>query len=262
MFPSGDEAPGTRLVGRLGQSLPHDRRPAREEGVRDGLRRYAIVACSRNWADHADHLDPLGQLATDALGRSHRDTRRVYQGETMHGKDRLPVQERVPADPHDRLGVLVPLRGAPPNKPVEAMADVLEPAVRHIPVELRANHASILGLGGRHKTVVVRGDLIYLVKVFHGKSLTLLLNFCHRFHGPCPSRETLRGRLVEASRALLELEGSDPVAVMGYVDALKLRSCMTLFSLAEGADPAFKEVLDRYYGGEQDPLTLELLGMA
>ena len=67
---------------------------------------------------------------------------------------------------------------------------------------------------------------------------------------------------MEASRALLELEGSDPVAVMGYVDALKLRSCMTLFSLVEGADPVFQEVVDRYFGGEQDPLTLELLDRA
>lgn len=74
--------------------------------------------------------------------------------------------------------------------------------------------------------------------------------------------ETLRCRLVEISRALLELDGNDPVAVMGYVDALKLRSCMTLFSLVEGADPAFKEVLDRYYEGELDPLTLELLDRA
>ena len=74
--------------------------------------------------------------------------------------------------------------------------------------------------------------------------------------------ETLRGRLVEISRALLELEGSDPVTVMGHIDALKLRSCMTLFSLARGADPAFQEVLDRYFGGEPDPLTLELLGRA
>ena len=67
---------------------------------------------------------------------------------------------------------------------------------------------------------------------------------------------------MEASRALLELDGDDPVAVMGHIDALKLRSCMTLFSLAEGTDPVFKEVLDRYFGGEPDPLTLELLGRA
>ncbi|MBR3225792.1 MAG: DUF1810 domain-containing protein [Atopobiaceae bacterium] len=71
---------------------------------------------------------------------------------------------------------------------------------------------------------------------------------------------TLRARLVEVSRALLALGGNDPVAVMGRIDARKLRSCMTLFSRAEGADPAFEAVLAKYFGGEPDPLTLAMLG--
>ena len=74
--------------------------------------------------------------------------------------------------------------------------------------------------------------------------------------------ETLRGRLVEMSRALLELNGNDPVDVMGHIDAIKLRSCMTLFSRASNADPAFQAVLDKYFGGEADPMTLELLTRA
>jgi uncharacterized protein (DUF1810 family) len=73
--------------------------------------------------------------------------------------------------------------------------------------------------------------------------------------------ETLRARLVEMAQALLGLRTSDPVAVMGGIDALKLRSCMTLFSLARNADPAFQAVLDKYYGSEPDHRTLELLGM-
>jgi uncharacterized protein (DUF1810 family) len=73
--------------------------------------------------------------------------------------------------------------------------------------------------------------------------------------------ETLRGRLVEISQALLELDANDPAAVMGGIDALKLRSCMTLFSRARNADPTFQAVLDKYYGGEPDRRTLELLGM-
>jgi uncharacterized protein (DUF1810 family) len=36
---------------------------------------------------------------------------------------------------------------------------------------------------------------------------------------------------------------------------------MTLFSLARNADPAFQAMLDKYYGGEPDHRTLELLGM-
>ena len=73
---------------------------------------------------------------------------------------------------------------------------------------------------------------------------------------------TLRAHLLEICEALLSLETSDAKQVMDSPDHLKLRSCMTLFSLARGADPAFQEVLDRYFGGEQDPLTLELLGRA
>ena len=72
--------------------------------------------------------------------------------------------------------------------------------------------------------------------------------------------ETLRSRLVEISQALLELSGNDPVSVMGHIDALKLRSCMTLFSRVPGASPVFSTVLDKYYDGKPDQLTLELLG--
>ena len=72
---------------------------------------------------------------------------------------------------------------------------------------------------------------------------------------------TLRARLVDISKALLALDTNDPVEVMGGIDALKLRSCMTLFSLARNADPVFQAVLDKYYGGEPDRRTLGLLGM-
>ena len=63
-------------------------------------------------------------------------------------------------------------------------------------------------------------------------------------------------RLVAAARALLELPGSDPVAVLGSVDALKLRSSMTLFDRADPTGPVFAEVLDRYFGGVPDEATL------
>ncbi|MCR5577418.1 MAG: DUF1810 domain-containing protein [Oscillospiraceae bacterium] len=68
-------------------------------------------------------------------------------------------------------------------------------------------------------------------------------------------------RLVEISEALLELPSSDPGAVMGYPDDLKLCSSMTLFELAAPEEPVFGRVLDKFYGGRRDPLTLELLGM-
>ena len=68
-------------------------------------------------------------------------------------------------------------------------------------------------------------------------------------------------RLREISGALLELRGSDPVAVFGGIDSMKLKSSMTLFAVAAPDDPLFQQVLDKYYRGEQDALTLRILGL-
>ncbi len=62
-------------------------------------------------------------------------------------------------------------------------------------------------------------------------------------------------RLVEASRALTALDVADPVEIFGEVDAMKLRSSMTLFALAAPEQPVFREVLDHYFGGELDEAT-------
>jgi len=66
-------------------------------------------------------------------------------------------------------------------------------------------------------------------------------------------------RLVEAARALTGLPGSDPIAVLGPVDALKLRSSMTLFAHAADGEPVFAEVLDKYFAGGEDDATLSRL---
>jgi len=71
----------------------------------------------------------------------------------------------------------------------------------------------------------------------------------------------LAAHLVEISEALLELDSSDPGAVMGYPDDLKLCSCMTLFELAAPEQPVFAKVLEKFYGGRRDRLTLRLLGL-
>ena len=72
------------------------------------------------------------------------------------------------------------------------------------------------------------------------------------------SHPLLRARLLEISHALLALPGSDPVAVLGDIDALKVRSSMTLFELAD-VDPVFGAVLDKYYAGSRDELTLRIV---
>jgi len=66
-------------------------------------------------------------------------------------------------------------------------------------------------------------------------------------------------RLVECAQALLAVSESSIDDILGFPDNLKLQSSMTLFAALPGADPAFAQVLDRYYGGEHDARTLELL---
>lgn len=73
---------------------------------------------------------------------------------------------------------------------------------------------------------------------------------------------TLGARLVEAVEAAVGSGERDPVALFGELDAMKFRSCLTLFEAA-AEDPApFAAALERFYGGERDRRTLELLGHA
>jgi uncharacterized protein (DUF1810 family) len=66
-------------------------------------------------------------------------------------------------------------------------------------------------------------------------------------------------RLVECARALTALDTEDPAEVLGDVDAQKLRSSMTLFTLAAPDEPVFREALDHYFGGELDEATTSRL---
>ncbi|BAK67597.1 hypothetical protein SLG_29220 [Sphingobium sp. SYK-6] len=68
-------------------------------------------------------------------------------------------------------------------------------------------------------------------------------------------------RYHECVRALEDLRTGDPVAVFGEIDAMKLRSSLTLFE-AVRPDPSIAAVLDRWFGGVRDPLTLRLLGIS
>jgi uncharacterized protein (DUF1810 family) len=69
----------------------------------------------------------------------------------------------------------------------------------------------------------------------------------------------LRARLVEISEALLALESNNPTQVMGYPDDLKLKSSMTLFAEVAPDIPVFEQVLQKFFAGEKDDKTLQLL---
>ena len=64
-------------------------------------------------------------------------------------------------------------------------------------------------------------------------------------------------RLRACVDALLALDETDPVRILGDIDAMKLRSSMTLFHAAAPDEPRFGEVLARSFGGAPDPATLD-----
>lgn len=66
-------------------------------------------------------------------------------------------------------------------------------------------------------------------------------------------------RLVACSRLVLAVEGRSAHQIFGSPDDLKLRSCMTLFEAAAPSEPVFAQVLERFYAGDRDPLTLAAL---
>ena len=72
------------------------------------------------------------------------------------------------------------------------------------------------------------------------------------------ANEVLRKRLLEITGALLEQEG-DIRSIMGDIDAMKLRSSMTLFLEAEPGNALFKAVLEKFYSGKPDGRTLHIL---
>jgi uncharacterized protein (DUF1810 family) len=68
-------------------------------------------------------------------------------------------------------------------------------------------------------------------------------------------------RLRECCQAVLDgaADGRSAEAVLGPIDAVKLRSSMTLFARADPHEPLFRAVLDRFYGGAADEATDALL---
>jgi uncharacterized protein (DUF1810 family) len=66
---------------------------------------------------------------------------------------------------------------------------------------------------------------------------------------------TLGPRLDECARAILEQSSGSAVDILGSIDALKLRSSMTLFARADPTHPSFGAVLDRFFDGCADDAT-------
>ena len=69
-------------------------------------------------------------------------------------------------------------------------------------------------------------------------------------------------RLIECAEAVMAVEGRSVHEIFGSPDDLKLKSCATLFALVEGKESVFQRLLEKYYAGERDERTLELLGVS
>lgn len=69
----------------------------------------------------------------------------------------------------------------------------------------------------------------------------------------------LSARLIEISEALLEHKDEMIEDIVGDIDAMKLRSSMTLFASISEEDSVFHKVLDCFYDEEMDEQTLSYL---
>jgi uncharacterized protein (DUF1810 family) len=67
-------------------------------------------------------------------------------------------------------------------------------------------------------------------------------------------------RLLECAEIVLAVNGKSALDIFGSPDDMKLKSSMTLFASVETSQTVFARVLDKYFGGQRDQRTLDLLG--
>jgi uncharacterized protein (DUF1810 family) len=129
---------------------------------------------------------------------------------------------------------------------VDAQAAVYEQVVRELTAGQKRSHwmwfifPQLAGLGSSH-----------MARKFAIQSLEEARAYLqHAVLGP---------RLKECTRLMLDAPGNDVSSILGYPDDLKFRSCMTLFAAAEPREPLFQSALDKFFGGQPDSRTLEIL---
>ena len=66
-------------------------------------------------------------------------------------------------------------------------------------------------------------------------------------------------RLKECTKLVLAVGGKTIHDIFGSPDDLKFWSCMTLFAQVASKEPVFSQALERFFGGQPDERTLELL---
>lgn len=69
-------------------------------------------------------------------------------------------------------------------------------------------------------------------------------------------------RLIECAEAVLQVNGRSAAEIFGSPDDMKLRSSATLFAAVSPEGSAFHRIIDKYFEGNQDARTLELVSRA
>ncbi|MBV1788150.1 DUF1810 domain-containing protein [Marinobacterium sp. D7] len=67
-------------------------------------------------------------------------------------------------------------------------------------------------------------------------------------------------RLIECANTMLSVEGKSARDILGMPDDMKVRSCATLFEAVSEKGSVFEKLLNKFYNGERDKLTLERIG--
>lgn len=67
-------------------------------------------------------------------------------------------------------------------------------------------------------------------------------------------------RLIACTRLVNNVSGRTAAQIFGYPDELKFRSSMTLFNRVDNPEPVFAQALVKYFDGEPDQLTLDIMG--
>lgn len=75
----------------------------------------------------------------------------------------------------------------------------------------------------------------------------------------CLNHPILGSRLVEISEAILQINKKSIEEILPKPDIKKLKSSMSLFSLVPNTNPIFNKVLDKYYSGNLDENTIQIL---
>jgi uncharacterized protein (DUF1810 family) len=70
----------------------------------------------------------------------------------------------------------------------------------------------------------------------------------------------LGARLIECAQAALDVGGRSALEIFGSPDDLKLRSCATLFAAFSTPGSIFDRLIEKYFQGEPDERTRELIG--